>query len=174
MFRLLIAVIALFIAGCTHNIDIDRIELPEGPFDTNEVAWIKRPGNNTVSGQAFIRQTGGGVVTCAGEEVSLTPVSSYATRRIQAIYGNTTRGYNHYGYNRTDYSDPDVDPKYFEYRLRSVCDAAGNFSFSRVPSGDYFLTTRVWWQVGNFTQGGNLMRRLSLSGGQEKRILMSP
>lgn len=43
-------------------------------FNVDEVSFIKEEGTNTITGNAFLRQRGGGVVTCAGENITLYPV----------------------------------------------------------------------------------------------------
>ena len=59
----------------------------------HKTSWIKEKGNANITGQAFLNQQGGGVVTCAGNYVTLTPVNSYSKERMQLIYGSTTKGY---------------------------------------------------------------------------------
>ena len=56
-------------------------------FNKEAASIINQKGKATVSGQACLKQSGGGVVTCAGSEVTLFPVTEYAKQRITAIYG---------------------------------------------------------------------------------------
>jgi proteasome assembly chaperone (PAC2) family protein len=46
-------------------------------LDEDEVKWFTESGTGTITGQAFLRQRGGGVVKGAGETVYLTPASGY-------------------------------------------------------------------------------------------------
>ena len=62
-------------------------------FNAGDVAWSKAKGTNSLSGEAFLRQQGGGVVTCAGAVVVLVPVAPYSTERMMARYGSATSGY---------------------------------------------------------------------------------
>lgn len=62
------------------------------PFDPNQGRCILSRGSSTIQGQAFLRQAGGGVVTCAGEEVSLLPATPYQVERMTIIYGSTQGG----------------------------------------------------------------------------------
>jgi len=142
------------------------------PFDEKAAAFINTQGRNTIEGQAFMRQAGGGVVTCAGEEVSLIPRTEYAIQRITQIYGNDTKG-------RTTSlggARGEGSPAYTQMRRNTVCDAQGNFSFRNVANGTYYVTTRVVWNVGNswIPEGGNLMQRVTVAGGQAQRLVLSP
>lgn len=141
-------------------------------FNPADVAWAVGNGPNGVSGQAFLRQQGGGVVTCAGEEVSLVPASPYSTERITARYGSSTSGSAGalFG-NRL----PTAEPGYESSFRRTHCDAQGNFSFPGLPDGDYYLVTKVVWTVGSniFPEGGQLMQKVSLRGGQQPKVVLT-
>lgn len=139
-------------------------------FNAAEVAWAKAKGTNEVSGQGFLRQGGGGVVTCAGAQVQLVPVATYSTERISGVYGNTTKGYIDPLFSRPL---PAPDPGYVESWYKTQCDAQGKFAFSGLADGDYYLATRVVWYVGNSLQGGDLMQRVSLHGGEQKQVLLT-
>lgn len=139
-------------------------------FNAAEVAWAKAKGTNEVTGQGFLRQQGGNVVTCAGEEVDLVPVAPYSSERLGSLYGNTIKGY----------VEPYLAPKlpaaetgYVESWLKSQCDAQGKFKFSALANGDYFLVTQVIWYAGNSQQGGYLMQQVSLHGNEQKDVLLT-
>lgn len=143
------------------------------PFDAGEVAFINQRGAATIEGQAFMRQQGGGVVTCAGEEVDLIPVGRFSGQRMQGIYGSTDRGF------RSIYAPLQLDTTSAEYQAyeaasrRATCDADGNFRFAGVANGDYFITTGVRWSAGGAPQGGVLMQRVSIRNGQSQRVLLN-
>jgi hypothetical protein len=139
-------------------------------FSPAEVAWAKTRGTNSITGQSFLRQQGGGIVTCAGYEVDLVPQSSYASERINFRYGNTTKGYA-----RTFMAPklPPADPGYVESWHKTQCDAQGNFSITDLPDGDYYLITRVVWIVDRIEQGGGMMQRISLHGGEHIKVLLT-
>lgn len=141
-------------------------------FNPAEVAWAAGKGANGVSGQAFLRQQGGGVVTCASEEVTLVPASPYATERIMARYGNTSSGSASFLFsNRL----PEPDPSYMKSIRTAHCDAQGNFSFTDLPDGDYYVVTKVVWTVGNsiFPEGAGLMQKVSLHDGQQPKVILT-
>lgn len=57
---------------------------------------------------------------------------------------------------------------------RETCDAQGYFEFRKVADGDFFVDTSIFWLVGSDNRGGNLMRRLRLSGGATERVVLRP
>ena len=139
-------------------------------FSPAEVAWAKAKGTNSVSGQGFLRQQGGGVVTCAGYGVSLVPVSAYSTERISTIYGSSTQGF------ADSILAPKLtssDPGYDASKHMAQCDAQGNFTLTGLADGDYYLVTQVIWMAGNAEQGGSLMQKVSLHGGEHKQVLLT-
>ena len=84
--RRLIAVVAVAaaIGGCAQTQIVTTSK-----FDPTEAAYINDKGANTINAQAFLRQRGGAVVTCAGRAARLIPVTIYATERMTNLYGTT-------------------------------------------------------------------------------------
>lgn len=138
------------------------------PFDAKEVAFIHLDGNNSVRGQAFLRQRGGGIVTCAGRDVWLVPDGSHARDRIKAIYGTTQR----VAQNITNLEPADAE--YRRHTRRTLCDAQGNFAFEGLADGRYFVVSTVMWDVGGLPQGGTVMAPVALSNGANKRVIIAP
>jgi len=140
-------------------------------FDAAAAQQMLLDGVNSIRGSAFLRQQGGGVVTCAGAQVSLVPATAYAKRVYMALYGTDTGQARHLGY------AVDVEPKSDDFgRLmkHTQCDAQGTFSFERVADGDYFVETTVKWIVGGVPNGGPIMRRVAVSGGAIASIVVAP
>lgn len=155
--------------GCAGPLFVKTIHLTS-EFDPNEVAYATQTGTATVKGSAFMRQRGGGVVTCAGEDVSAIPIGRYATERIMAIYGNTERGIN----TGLGFKFEPEDPRYMGSRRTTRCDAQGRFQFSLMPRGDYYLVTRVRWMVAGATEGGFLMQRVSVGAADNVEVILAP
>jgi hypothetical protein len=143
----------------------------QAPFDATVARAMLSDGPNTIKGNAFMRQQGGGVVTCAGQVVYLVPATAYAAERVQALYGNVERGVNA-GRRNFRFSPEPAD--YLSLVRTSRCDSQGNFVFERVADGDFFVNTLVSWQVGNAAQGGQLMHRAAVKAGQTVSLVMSP
>ena len=168
MRALLSGLIALTIVGCVTPAS-EEITL-SATFDAAKARAQLVDGTNTVKANAFVRQQGGGVVTCAGSEAVLIPATEYAVQRIQAVYGNTTQGLAR---TRVARFVPDST----EYRVlqkKTKCDGQGKFVFEKIADGEYFVITRVEWVVMNKPQGGPLMQRVVLKGGQTLEIVMVP
>ena len=138
------------------------------PFDPSLAAHIMELGANTITGQAFLRQRGGGVVTCAGATVDLFPQTPYSRERVLNLYGTITQPSQ-----GTRFLD-DPDPRYLELTRETICDADGNFRFADVPDGEYFVIARVQWEVASSTQGGPVMAPAAVSGGEEVHVLIAP
>lgn len=125
-------------------------------------------GDNTLSGSAFLRQNGGGVVSCAGNNVVLKRTLSFP----RSVYAREVNGLSYYVRNASD-----VDPRHtaFESQLRqiensmkrsSACDVDGKFEFANLAPGTYDVCTRVYWVVAGEGQGGNVQGRVTIPTGE--------
>lgn len=161
------AVLVLAIAGCATAPQRPAFVIST-PFNEEEAGDLLKPGTNTIKGNAFMRQRGGGVVTCAGSEVRLVPATAYARHRMVAIYG-TTEG----GSSNQPVMLPEAPSAYFTNTRAARCDSSGNFLFDKVADGDFFVTTTVSWTVGNSRQGGNMMARAIVRGGETRSLVMA-
>jgi hypothetical protein len=157
---ILILFIAL-LAGCALPPPKPPVEL-QTKFDYAEHDRYRQAGNGVITGQAFLRQKGGGVVTCAGNPVFLMPATSF----FREIIGYMRRG------QQVAFNDK-VDPAYKSILKQSQCDAQGNYNFSGLPEGTWFITTEVTWMVGYNRQGGGLLREITVVNGQPIQVLLS-
>ena len=141
------------------------------PFSTKEVAFINKSGPATISGQGFFRQRGGGVVTCAGEEVNLIPAGQYAKEFITKSFRNVNGGVI------PVIMAPQVQhsPEFSKFQRKTQCDAQGNFEFKNVANGEYYVATKVLWQVGNqiLPEGGALAELVRVQGGQSQKVVLN-
>ena len=136
-------------------------------YNPNEVLWSKLDGDSSVSGSAFIRQKGGGIVSCAGFEVGLFPQSSYADERLSYIYSNLNKGFN---INRSIDSS---DHRYLDDSRKTICGVDGKFKFTNLPNGVYYIVTKVAWQVGYSNQGASLFQKVDLTSGGNLEVVLS-
>lgn len=128
-----------------------------------DIAPFDVPGRGTVTGQGFLRQAGGGVVTCAGSDVFLAP-GIPLTKRFFAVANEGGNPVLKQG--RLSQIHPSA------FRI-GQCDAQGNFEFSGVAPGDWVVATTVNWTVGNRAQGDDLMGRVNISGSETVKVLLS-
>lgn len=149
-------------AGCVTTSQTSTLLKIAAPFDRDQAAEAIKDGPNSVSGSAFMRQRGGGVVTCAGSDVLLIPVTAYSTARMAYIYPSTSGGHAQVPATRLGF-DPDP-PEYSQLRRVVKCDARGDFTFEAVADGDFYVVTNVLWEVAGVINGGALMQRISVRG----------
>lgn len=139
----------------------------DAPITTNlnaqEMSHISATGTASISGQAFMRQRGGGVVTAAGEQILLLPATSYTrevTDRMLAGEPQTAAGSSIKPYTRT-----------------TIADADGRFTFSNLASGAYLVLAVVRWEAptrhGLAAQGGGLKQEVSVGNGEKASIIMT-
>jgi len=136
---------------------------------TEEVLPLVTPmnGDNKITGSGFLRQNGGGTVTCAGNDVLLKR-SIYFERSPYAKEANSLSAYVR--------NASDVDPRHYEFEsklaqlfstqtIRTSCDVDGKFEFQNLASGEYNITTKVYWVVANEGQGGLVSNSISIPEG---------
>ena len=101
----------------------------------------------------------------------MIPVTPYATERVRHIYGSDQRGFRPasmpLGAFVPDYSG------YLKARRTVVGDAQGMFEFASVGDGDYYLACTITWAAGGL-QGGSLMQRVHVAGGETKKVTLAP
>ncbi|WP_225782643.1 hypothetical protein [Xenophilus sp. Marseille-Q4582] len=174
-FALTLSIAALVgLAGCaapTRTVDMG------GQFDEEAARAALEPGAGKIQGNALLRQVGGGVVTCAGNRVDLHPATGYARKWFAAFFGNEGGGY------RSVHETPiikfvNTSPAFSTLGKAGHCDAQGNFEFTQVKDGDWYVITNVQWNVmtryGAEPQGGTLARQVTVKDGQSVRVVLAP
>ena len=131
---------------------------PQTKFDYSEHEPYTKPGENGISGQAFLRQHGDSVVTCAGSRVLLLPATSY----FREVFWHIIIGGSDPEPPKTPY------PSLKSMIRRTQCDAQGNFSFSEIPDGTWFVLTQV-----NARDGGVLITEVTLSSRSTTPVLLT-
>lgn len=159
--------VALAVGGCTQ-LAVQDSPLSK-PIVPSEIEWARQTGANTVSGSA-IMTAGGTRHTCAGQSALLIPDSAYARARMTAIFGNATRGTRAASLGPVKFESD--DPLYVSSLRSTRCDAAGSFSFSRVPDGTWYVTSSVKWQGAAQAEGGSMMQRVELRGGRFVKVVL--
>lgn len=154
--RALLLIVTLVLAGCVGP------PLVLAPVEQSELDQFKGPKSAYVTGQAFLRQQGGGVVTCAGAEVFILP----DTKQVRSIFDQLKVGAR-----VSEGQKP--DPRIKALSMQTRCDAEGRFALGPVVPGPYFVSTEVTWAVGYAAQGGYLRRSIWLSSGQRAEVLLT-
>lgn len=175
----LVLVAVSSISACVHQPQAKPPIQISWSFDEKAAEEQIKDGSGTVVGNGFMRQQGGGVVTCAGSDVHLIPDTNYANERLKKLYGSDIYPGGTTVRSITDivlYGDPKFEPDPVTYRLfmrRTSCDAQGNFSFERVKHGRYYVVTGVLWQVGNSRQGGAMATMVNVTDDRPVKVIMS-
>lgn len=156
----------LALVGCGNRSAVLR-----APFDEQAAQKQLTAGVNSIRGSALIRQQGGGVVTCAGNQVVLMPVTARAREWATEVFESTSGGYRQAGGRGVVFDE--TDP-FWRATREATCDAQGNFRFDGLPDGDFYVFTRITWRVGYNIQGGALMKSARLAGGVAHDVVLSP
>lgn len=165
MRNLALVALCLFAAGCAP-----KVIKPQAPFVEAEYAAYRGSGTGTIEGQGFLRQNGGGVVTCAGSKVWAVPATAY-TREMTGIY---EAGWNPIVGGLAVIDNPNQGRLFREGIERETqCDAQGNFVFRNLPAGQWIVSTAVTWRVGYDAQGGYVRQETALADGQTVRLLLT-
>lgn len=157
--------------GALAPLQVGEAWSPSVPYDDG-VQKIP-DGLNEIRGSALLRTVGGDIKTCGGLEVSLAKSTAYADERMLKAYGSLEHGY----------IDADArgagaaDLRYYQALRGTRCDAQGEFKFTNLADGTYYVTAEVTWGVaaGQFvrTEGGVLMARVEVSGGEVEEVLLT-
>ena len=155
--------IVVSVAGCVVTTAPTPIRV-QG-FDAAEVAYIHDVGTDRIEGNAFLRQKGGGVVTCAGEAVRLIPLGQFAKKYFRIRYIEK----------KAATLDPWDAPAFHDHVRTTRCESDGRFLFTEVAPGSYFIETKVPWVVySHGTQGGDVGYALEVRGdGTTNRVVIS-
>ena len=141
----------LGLAGCATP-SVQRI-----PFPESEYAALAKAGTGTVNGQAYLKSSHGEVQQAAVEKVYLDPVTSYSWQWLMVTYAGGREL-------------APADPRLSGYVQQTVADADGRFTFQRVPPGEYFVISKIVWQVptgyGMIPQGGFVVGRVVVRDGE--------
>jgi hypothetical protein len=148
----------LLLMGCAIRQPVEM----QTKFDYAAHKPYTQPGSNSIKGQGFLRQKGGGVITCAGSPVYLMPGTSFFGEAI-----------NHLRTGKDPQVAAKLDPAYRFMIKQSQCDAQGNFSFAQLPTGAWFVMTEVKWTVGYAQQGGALMQPVIVANGEIVQVLLT-
>ncbi|MFV0625439.1 hypothetical protein ACBY01_15700 [Sphingomonas sp. ac-8] len=167
----------------------ERAHRIQAPYDP--AAHEVRDGDNVIQGNALIPLNDGDAVICRGQIVFLVPVTPYTIERMTVAFESERQGYRSV---RQRYSGPlallgrdttfqepfpPFEPENDHYQRsagrETRCDSRGDFEFSGVADGDYFVTTAITWRDHrSMPNGGGLMTRVSLRGGRTARVVLAP
>ncbi|WP_298417299.1 hypothetical protein [uncultured Kordia sp.] len=137
----------------------------ENTFDVEAVKWFKTPGNGTIKGVAKFKSKNG--ETRFGEKfrIELMPDCLYTQERLHHIYKNTNAGYVHVENGIPTFTP---DPKEYHDTKKTMCNEKGEFEFTNLPAGDYYIIAFMLWDK----TGGGIMQYVQLKEGETQNIEM--
>jgi hypothetical protein len=165
MERLLAVLAVSAVAACAPVV----MQMYLAPADVERASALLAAGTGTVGGSALMRQRGGGVVTCAGNEVFLVPATESASAEVRRLFGGD-QGYVRRGGTELSGGTLVVPP---DPNRTTTCNAQGFFTFPNVRSGKWYVMTTIVWMVGSEYQGGTLLGSTVLGEGQEAEVVLS-
>lgn len=163
---ILAVLMGLSVAACAAKL----MHVSLTPADVEMASAMLEPGASTVRGSALVRQRGGGVVTCAGNDVFLVPATESGSRELRRIFGSD-QGYVRRGGDASLGGGTLVAPP--EPNRRTVCNAQGFFAFDSVRPGKWYIMTTIVWTVGDEYQGGTLLAMAEVQEGREIEVVLS-
>jgi hypothetical protein len=125
-----LSLVALVFAGGCASEPVHQILTP---FHDEDFQLWKQPGAYSLSGQAFYKQPDGQVISCAGESVSLMPLTGYNMELSKLLA--TGRGF-----------PANYEKRAHKFDKKAMCDGSGRFAFEGLPALNWLLITRVSWQ----------------------------
>jgi hypothetical protein len=162
---------ASMLSACVHQ------KAPITPFDPAKTSWSTQAGPNVIAGVAHLATADGGMRSCASLPVRLAPDSIYTRQRVALLYGGTISSFVNAKEAHRVRGKPGakVDKAYARSLKASVCDLQGRFTFKNLPDGTYFVMAPVVWgnRQGDVNEGGYFMQRITVSGGETRRISMT-
>ena len=171
MKKLVMVLAAFALSSCAMK----PIQLTQ-TFDEAEAQKYMKDGKNTIEASAVWREKNGHLQTCAGYWVYLYPATEYAKERLTHQFGEGKRGFRTLRQGKQIFA-PD-EAQFHKLSKKTVCDVDGKFTFENVADGDYYIVTNIIWGDPEYpdeqTEGGALMHKVSVKGGQKIKRVLSP
>jgi hypothetical protein len=163
---LVLVACVVMMAGCVAAKQSLTLSIP---YDRETAQKQMSPGKNTIIGSAMLKTRGGDVKTCAGEAVAIFPYIPYTVSVFYQTHGGGFRPIYSGDVDKTN-----LDHDFLTYRKKSICNPQGGFKFENLADGSYYVLTRVVWEAPEAGyQGGELVERVDVSGGETKEIVIT-
>lgn len=141
------------------------------PFEPAKAAFILEKGTATITGNSYVKDSVGEVITCAGNNVYLVPVNEYSRERYTYLFGGSAEGFSPDEMIRKIKFKPD-DPSFRQYMRVSTCDYEGKFVLKDVPAGHYYIGTNIISEVDGYNtiDGGAYAQEIELHSAQTLNV----
>jgi len=149
----------LLLAGCVQPQPMQYF----GGFPEQTYLELPKSGTGTVTGQVFLRTVGGDVKYGAGSPVLLLQETDYMQQFYLAWLGNKRA--------------PEIDSRALSAGLKAQANGSGEFTFTNVPPGDYYVVSQVTWgaqtSYGLSNQGGSIMVRATVADDSVTTVMVT-
>jgi len=164
--KFIVFICVVIAAGCSSTVS------NVNTFNAAEASFINEEGKAKINGQAFLRRNDGLVVYAAGSEVFLIPSTAYSDERLNAIYQGKKSAHL---FRNVKFENDSLE--YKNYIKSTKADGEGEFEFSNVAAGTYYLTTQVYWTPDPnaiFPEGAKLLEKVEITQDtNDIKIIMS-
>jgi hypothetical protein len=116
-------------------------------FDEKQFEKYNVKGTASIKGQAFSKTAGGEIRYGAGETVYLVPVNSYTSELMPYIQKEQTIFYAGMTLGAVEKNLEGVDSRWRKYLKTTVADGFGNFEFTELAEGEYYVQCPVFWEI---------------------------
>jgi hypothetical protein len=147
-----LAVFALVLSSCAVIGAPRRV-----PFNDADFAAYQGSGSGTITGQLVATSSDGETHLGDGTHITLLPVTPYTREMVDREIG--------FGENLLP-----SDPKLAPYVRMVTTGPRGEFVFSHLPPGEYFVAGLVEWYVGDDAQYQWACEKVTLGKGQTVQI----
>lgn len=160
------AIVCLVLAGCSSTPRAPYVW--KAPFNEADFSTYTYSGKSVISGQAFLKTRGGDVKYGAGNIVSLTPATAFVREAAKlADLSNADE-------NTILASTPaSVVPKLKSNMRQVTADGNGNFSFTGLTPGDYYVECGVFWWTGKYTTGAIVRKLVTVKADEHVRVVLT-
>jgi hypothetical protein len=153
----------------------DTIIMIQNSFNSDEVSWFNNAGKGTIKGIAKFKSKTGEVHYGKEFRIELMPFSLYTQERLNHLYPNKKSGYIFIQDGVPKFTP---DPEGYHATKKTMCNAKGEFEFTGLPAGEYYVIAFMIWDVpsnnGNaIKDGGGIMQRITLDNGKLGIVEMS-
>lgn len=138
-------------------------------FDDSSASYVLQPGDNSISGRAYLTSRSGYVRNCGYDSVHLIPVTPYSTQWMSQLFPGPAQEYA---------PDAEVgkmprDEAFMRYQRIAACDGFGNFRFDHVADGKYFVFATVSWLSRWQRNGGGLMAQVEVMHASQQNVVLT-
>ncbi|GAA4108799.1 hypothetical protein GCM10022393_05130 [Aquimarina addita] len=141
-------------------------------FEDKEVSWFSTKGAASIKGIAKFKSRNEKIHFGDQFRIELMPFSRYTEERLLKIYNNKDSG--------VVYLEDGVprfipDPEAYHQTIKTTCNEKGEFEFTDLPDGEYYIIAFMIWdqkvdtKITNKT-GGGIMQRIHLTEGEVNTV----